>query len=121
MEKVLFIVDIIAAVSALFGGWYMKYRSPLDDTMQYGFRTRHSTLSELTWSFANKTCGGYWLITGIAGLAASIAALMLTDGKAAKTAAIVLMFVIIGAMSISCTTVLMKLMQRFDERGNERE
>ena len=98
MEKVLFIVDIIAAVSALFGGWYMKYRSPLDDTMQYGFRTRHST-----------------------GLAASIAALVLTDGKAAKTAAIVLMFVIIGAMSISCTTVLMKLMQRFDERGNERE
>jgi len=121
MEKVLLIVDIIAAVSALFGGWYMKYRSPHDESRQYGFRTRNSILSELTWGYANKTCGGGWLIIGAAGLAASIAAMLLTDGKAAKTAGIVLMFIIIGAMSISCSTVMIKLMQKFDERGNERE
>ena len=114
------IIDIIMSASALFGGFYMKYRAPEDKDMKMGVLTESAKKSPETWEFANRTCGKNWLRSGIAGIVLSTVATDAAFVASEKTAAIIAgaaAVVIVILMSCSITTVMMKLRAKFDENG----
>ena len=120
MQEIFLIVDILISIGAILSGYYMKFRAPGDEKMQYGIRTAHSKKSYDTWSYANTVCGGAWLKIGFCGSMAVIAA-MLLSGQLNDAAAVLLsvgiLAVIVIALSCSATAVIMGLVSRFDDDG----
>ncbi len=118
--EILIIVSLILSVSAILGGYYMKYQSPKDKQMNIGFKTERAQSSPEAWKYANATCGKYWIIMGSTFLVLGLPiefAFYYFKGDDAKMLVLVNCTFFVANLIYWTANVSKELNNKFDENG----
>ncbi len=75
--SIVIIVNIVTSLGIMLGGLGMKRYSKSHEDYSIGFRTQRAMSSEDAWCFANKKCGGLWIVIGLISFILTIAAIFI--------------------------------------------
>lgn len=116
------VILFLIPIAVLIGGFCMRFFPPKNPNGWIGYRTELSIKNQLTWKFAQRSCGNLWILLGsvFTILAAIYGILELWLPEKEWTSTAVIRYEVLQLFPVFASVLLIEqeLKKNFDKDGN---